>query len=396
MRSQVLGIVSNKSHIRGAYDLFFKAWKLFSSLNEENQYYLPPLYQSTQLKAILSTALKCILAREMNMIRGNADNMGHVVLGGVEGAGKTTVMRAIAIGTSALLERMIPITHDFFPKDDASNVPPSEIISKAFQLYYPESLIREEERSINLFYRMNHDVLLILDEFQHVFIFQENDRFAAGKLAAEQVHFYSRQYGTYGIIGGSSVDMQKLMFKEGSGETVDRWRRYGYPDFNGSLYAFHTLPCLRSVQELSAYIHIRYPHWEVTEGDIAQILCYTGGVGRWVHDLWNDCKLVLEPIQDRVQFDTTILVRNNVYRRVLQHKFVDNPNSRQLIVYLCCNNSPTFVGSTNSVSDCGGVEKCLVLQALRAANVEYPSNVIEVTQSTFRNNPEQSGCLRSV
>ena len=79
--------------------------------------------------------------------------------------------------------------------------------------------------------------------------------------------------------------MQSLLFRDFS-DAPDVWRPLGYPSFNGSLFVFHYIAPLRSAPNLARFVAARYPDWVLDEHSIRVLLCYTGGIGRLVHQVW--------------------------------------------------------------------------------------------------------------
>lgn len=413
LRNTVLSKVSGTTPA-SAISSFFEAWDIFSTLHHKHLFYLPPLYKSKTLVSIMDDCLDSILSREARYVYGSNDNIGHAVLGGVEGAGKTTIMRALALGTSALLQRMIPVTHDY---QDFKL--PSLVITDAYNIIHSSalppppliSIINNETKSashdllvqhdnsidnieknivatpaahmdpIELFQQHDQELLLFVDEFQHVFQFPENPHWEKGQQAAIEVHRYARLHGTYVIISGSTVDMRNLMFKSGMDDTTDIWRKRGFPDYNGSLFKFRTIPALRTTAELSSYLTIRYPLWELSTVDTSNILYLTGGIGRWVHEIWDLCRRRLEPVNGRhhlLSFE--ILEEKTSFRKFLPERFLEDAANRCLIVYLARCGAPTFDQTGKNLLSCGGVDRIALINALQLAGVSSPSALLDTAQ----------------
>lgn len=378
LRNNVAKRLHEKKLLAAAEPYFFDAFDAFSKLPSHHEFFLPPLYKSDHLRSILQSGIKSLLLREVGEINGSDNNVGHLVLGGVEGAGKTTLMRALALGAAALLKKMIPICHDYLDFKT-----PQEVIWEALKIYHSRESADQEEPLDVLNNSLNQEAFLLLDEFQHNFCFQGDPHEKAGKHAAITFHRYSRTSGTFGVIGGSSVDMHLLMFKHGSGEDTDHWRKRGYPDFNGTLYELHTVPALRSVQELEAYIRVRYPLWGLSEEEVSRLLAYTGGIGRLVHKVWTDCRYCQELTEtdDRYHLCTEDRLRPcTSYRKISYDRFLEKPENRQLIAYLLLTAQPEN-GTSGYILNCGGVYKTLLLLALEKAGVESPIAVVREAQA---------------
>lgn len=380
-RQEVHDVIQRNGSALPAYSYFFKTWQKLSELMPNHTYYVPPLYVSSELREILCCAIRELIMRESRQKVGCDINIGHLVLGGVEGAGKTTILRAICFACAVLLKRMLPITHDFTDKHSQ----PSQILKEAFSVYFPELPSHNNSYSdpIDWFQAVEHDVVLLLDEFQQLFLHPEHPNFLLGIAATNETHKYSRRYGTYGIIGGSTHDMKTLMFRNSIDSTADFWRRYGYPDFNGTLYRFHKVPAIRTVEELTDYIQRRYPNWILTSSEVAQLLYYTGGIGRWVHDCWKVTIHVIEPNENHEYTFLSISRLENCmdYRKVLPEQFVEDQERRQLVVYLSQFGPPTFHPTTSELQSCGGVSKILLFAALSEMGVKSPTTVLEDAQA---------------
>jgi hypothetical protein len=371
-------LLQNGKPLSSAEPFFFDAWKIFSTFPPGDDCYLPPLYKSNHLNSILKAGVKCLLEREVGRINGCDNNVGHLVLGGVKGAGKTTLMRALALGAAALLQKMIPISHDYlkFKK-------PEELIWESLLIYcsvQPDS----EVDPLDVLSDHSREAFLLLDEFQHNFRFDADTALLDGKDAAVTFHRYSRTYGTYGIIGGSSVDMHSLMFKQGRGEATDYWRQRGYPDFNGTLYELYTVPALRTAESLKDYIQVRYPLWELAEKELSLLLAYTGGIGRWVNKVWDCCCYDQERLgvgDGRYRLcDEEHLRQCTSYRKMKYGELLDNADNRELIAYLLLVAQPGKDPHGNIIN-CGGVERALLLQELKRVGISSPSEVVRAAEA---------------
>jgi len=374
IRDEVQNFLSNgKKRIVDAKRCFLNVFEIFSNFPSDHDYYLPPLYKSGALGSILDTAIKRLLQREVGMITGSHNNRGHLVLGGVEGAGKTTLMRALALSSAALLEKMIPICHDYL-----SFKKPEDILWEALGVYY--SVEPDCERDpLEVLVDLDQEAFLLFDEFQHNFRFADDPSWLTGRDAAITFHRYSRTWGTFCVIGGSSVDMHSLMFQQGRGESTDHWRKRGYPNFNGTLYELYTVPALRTADALEAYVRTRYPLWDLENQDVSLLLAHTGGIGRWVHVVWEE-SLIENPDPDNKEkiplCSADCLRACTAYRKVKHEKVLECADNRELIAYLLITAQPQ-IDALGNISHCGGVDKVLLRQALTAVGVASPSDVIE-------------------
>lgn len=71
--------------------------------------HMHPLHMSPLYLSEVSSTLSRIWLRKIGRIAGEYDNNGHLVVGGVEGVGKSTFMQAIALAVTVLLDKMVPL-----------------------------------------------------------------------------------------------------------------------------------------------------------------------------------------------------------------------------------------------------------------------------------------------
>ena len=379
LRRRVQTVLVQNTRLADAVPHFFACWEIFSKLSTDDVHYLPPLYTSEGLKTILNYGIEGLLRREVQIVTGCDNNLGHLVLGGVEGAGKTTLMRALALSAAALLKRMVPISHDYLQFQA-----PEALIWQAIRLYNPEESQTSDLDPVDVLHSNGYEAFLLLDEFQTTFRCPENPEMKQGVDATNTFHRYSRTHGTYGIISGSSVDMHSLMFAEGFGGSIDVWRKYGYPNFNGTLYGLHNVPALRTAAELAAYLQIRYPMWKLADNDISLLLEHTGGIGRWVHTVWEKCSKY-NPVRSAdgegyLLCDEDALQACKAYRKVKYERVLEEPDFRELVSYLLVSAQPGRDANGNIIN-CGGIEKALVTFALGEVGVRSPSTVLNQAQA---------------
>jgi hypothetical protein len=375
-RSNVSYVIQNRTTVKECCKYFFLTWETLTSLLPNHPYYLPPLY-TKDLNDSLESSLKELLLREVQEKFGSDINIGHIVLGGVEGAGKTTFLRALAFAIAILLDRMIPITHDF----STQIVTPSEVLKTVYPIWNSDS--DEDSDPLLMFQKTGHDVALLFDEFQDLFLHSQHPFFLTGLKGTQQMHYYSRTYGTYGIIGGSTFDMRSLMFRNKTHPMKDIWCGYGYPDFNGTLYQFHQIPALRTSEDLKEYIQKRYPKWNLSSADISQLLFHTGGIGRWIHDCWKETVYSIEPDNngDYSFLSLQQLKRTTGYRKISPEAFIETEDERKLIVYLSEFAAPIYHEDTKQLESCGGIDRTFLLEGLRNAGVESPTSVLYNAQA---------------
>lgn len=285
---------------------FQRVWKTCSELPASHAFFVPPLYETADLAELLRQAVTGLFLRERGIITGQGNNVGHLVLGGLEGTGKTTIARALSVGAAVLLDYLVPITWSY--EDDpelqsgGSGKPFSirqmlarvswclESDTLSFSTIHDVPTSDGPNRGINAAVqgmasaRHSHAPFFVLDELNVLFV--ESQAAATNRApVCNELCAACRIGRSFAVITGSSSSMQSLLFQDFS-DTPDVWRPLGYPSFNGSLFVFHCIAPLRSAPNLARFVAARYPEWVLDEHSVRVLLCYTGGIGRLVHQVW--------------------------------------------------------------------------------------------------------------
>lgn len=175
---------------------FHNVWHVLSAAPVDPLWYVPPLYADAELTGTLTDIVVEVVQRERGgHIAGPTTNVGHIMLGGIKGAGKTMLLRAVAIAAAVLLERMVPVTHVFtYPALDFSlvcllanahaamgadaqdaDVHARDAAALAAAVAGTDSYTNEGLAcAVAALQHERHDVLLLLDEFQCVFGLHEH------------------------------------------------------------------------------------------------------------------------------------------------------------------------------------------------------------------------------
>lgn len=238
--------------------------------------WLPPIYRDENLDRIVDEYVDGVFQREVSL--SDSDNTGHIVLGGLEGAGKTTILHAFAAAACVLFRKMTPVYWNYKIDDSTPTILhfPSTLLVEQFSLS-PE--LRGLKQICQTLCKANILPLLIIDEFQAVY---KRDGQTERRVAiAYEMSSFARQYRTFCVIAGSSAYMRSMLFRSHTDGEKDKWE--DFEDFNGSLFSIYYIPALRMKEALGDYISLRYPDWKLTTEQIEQLLCSTGGIGRFVH-----------------------------------------------------------------------------------------------------------------
>ena len=371
--------------VGGAEELsreFRAVWAVLAQACPKSWLYVPPIYEDATLQCVLTTAITQVCQRERGHMTGSTNNVGHVVFGGVEGTGKTTLLRAIVIAVAVLLRSMVPITHTFSEDDNATL--PALLISRAAVALHGGAAVDLSggdtqgglALALGALRKGGHEVLLAVDEFQHVFALEPEATRRNRTVVASHVKTLSRSHGTYGIIAGSSADMRELMFRSGDIEEPDPWRRAGFPDFNASLYTLYEVPALRSVDSLRGFLTARYPAWEVDAQDVAELLYWTGGISRCINTAWENSgtPTAATPLRGVAVGLCALRTADGTdgTRRLLPSSVFDNPAARVAVTAIVMQNEGAVAADTardRHTLACIGMPRSMLLQVLRSMGV---------------------------
>jgi hypothetical protein len=174
LRDEMLAeLAKSDSSVDRVYAIFREVWNALAAAPENHTLHVPPLYLDDALQRLLRHLVTSLHSRELLHVCGSTENVGHAVLGGVEGTGKTTLLRAVTIAVAVLFDRMVPVTHTFTA--DVPTILPSSLIRDVrAELGQPIDAAAgafddAAQWELGRLRAGGHDALLVLDEFQHVF-----------------------------------------------------------------------------------------------------------------------------------------------------------------------------------------------------------------------------------
>lgn len=301
-------IDSNHNTIDLTLEVFRKLWLALGSLKEAHILYIPPIYQnSAPVNKILKKMILQIRCRENNVTFFDAC---HPIIGGVEGTGKTTLMKALAIAVAICSKSYFLAYIDCCKLKKYSNavLDPYDVIaeiilrirsniyagsfgdgsfSDAVKRFRTASLTLEQLIS-QLCKKYNFYMGIIVDEVQDLFISNAPSGDATVCALYQYQDFARKHVNALLVLTGSSADIRNLLFGK-----LDRNPVYqNYPNFNRTLMTFYPVGAVRDRGELAEYLKCRYPQ-KMAQYDspssaaavayVAEVLHYTGGIGRGIN-----------------------------------------------------------------------------------------------------------------
>lgn len=320
-RQEYHSTFSNKENLTSKrediFDLFRKLWSVLCSLAPDHCLYLPPIYSTPKIKKIFQEFIESYLLRE----QGETLDSGNMVLGGIEGIGKTTVAKAMILAVNLLSVRYILLFFDYkYIEVDRELLPSIDDLVNEFHLRWADCNFEAEHRFGSLPMvkkRILDDVLndlwqngegigigCVIDEVQELYHSTSGDsKIASSNNGVSKKFNLLRRIETFGrrfpraffVLTGSSSDLHYALFQKGKNEVGEY-----IVDFNRSLSDFYHVEALRSTELLREYLKQRYGMKDQSESELCHLLYCTGGIGRKIHNLVLRQRMLFTPLSEEV------------------------------------------------------------------------------------------------
>eukprot|EP00762_Andalucia_godoyi_P008049 ANDGO_02219.mRNA.1 hypothetical protein len=271
------------------------------TLSIDHPLYLPPIYEqsNSMLSDLLTQLVRMVLQREWN--RERSFDTDHAIIGGVEGTGKTTIVKALAVAVAACSSTF------FLVYVDCKSPYDRPVALKWLSLLFREVFVRQRGSNFNQVFghrlddlnnavhllkdwdlrkvvgKLPFSVGIIVDEVQSLFVpgvVDPNDVCVAA--IAELEYFAKHVPGSLAILTGSSANLRSMLF-----ESMRDPRYSRYADFNKSLCQYYHVAAIRDCAQLKSYMKCRYGR-EFSDEEVSEAMHFTGGIGRAVHNRVSD------------------------------------------------------------------------------------------------------------
>jgi hypothetical protein len=221
---------------------------------------------------------------------GEKISTGNLILHGVKGVGKTTLLQAASIFAWFELD-MLAVAWNYEGQADPTH--PYRLIPYALELARPDTpLSRTESYVRQAIDRKLQGIILLLDEINDIFDPQVSPAVNLDIMSYLLELSKSRRYGI--ILTGSSSRLRQLLFHCPS------------KSLNSTVFGFVNVTPVREVSSLSKFIARRFPS-QRHHHHVATIFALTGGVGRKV-DLYFSGRLdLLSTVVVKLQEDPVFL-----------------------------------------------------------------------------------------
>ena len=275
-----------------AFNNFLALWDFLGT--EEGLHLLPPLYlDNPVLEHLLRHFVEHFRLRE----RGQTFQQGNIILGGVEGTGKTTLGKAMVLAVAICSNEYLLMYYDY-KSCDAEHLP--TVLHLCQELLYrletrdfegdfgsKSGVVSDEIKNLDLkrcmsMIRMkfNMGVGAVVDEVQTVITPCANPDLLKKRISVMTcLEYFARNCSrAFIVITGSSANLRSRLFAHSRSDHLA-----DFPDFNNSLSEFFSVPALRDIGSLRKYLEKRYPVMAFTDEYVKDLLYCTGGIGRRVH-----------------------------------------------------------------------------------------------------------------
>lgn len=282
LRANVATILNENSEenrtafVRHGFDL----WNEFA--DAPSPFRLPRQYVSKDLLNLFQILLRKLFALEACQFYSEG---GNVVLHGVKGVGKTTVLRVAGVVAACLLNNVLPVYWIFEKTSDVSEISPKQLTHAtrllfntsdldsiiSFDGFVTDTMSAAEsrlEQTVNC-----RKVVFLLDEFINLY--------PANASTVYQFREIAREGGSLFVLTASKFNVRKYIFPSQE-SPFDQTPSIIYPNLNCGLFEVREVRPIRKTADLKEFCRISFPGKTFTEEEAKRIFSFTGGVGRHI------------------------------------------------------------------------------------------------------------------
>lgn len=250
-------------------EIMFKTWYVIHRITKKNRGLLPvpALMTSTQLSQVLETLFSWCFLLETSPNSVQSGN--NILLTGVRGIGKTTIMQGLCSCICVLSKTIVAIYHDY--EKIGNHVHIYDLINSWWKVFSPNDHIQIDPHDcLQSTFEKDKSVVVCADEFQGLYERQSNEQIEKAKQILHDLYLVGKSYGAVAIISGSSSNVRDLAFqRNGLGK--------GYQNFNHTVFQERRLEPLRTQQDFKDFL-LRLPS-PLCNYDPEEVFSATGGIG---------------------------------------------------------------------------------------------------------------------
>lgn len=265
-------------------EIFESIWCSLSKLRIDHTLYLPPLYQKNiMLTNLLQRFVGEIVSRE----NGSMLQSGNIILNGVQGTGKTTLLKAMVIVVAICCEKFFFIYHNFKEGLFTSDQLIKECVyrfqnGKCDGKFGDIAKTYQRDLSVSLepLAKLNIYVGIAADEVQQVIVVDKDLDWRINIMKSLENFARTEMNHVFLILSGSAANLARLLFRSMRPKNLVDFDF----DLNASLCDRYYVAANRNKSSLESYLKDRYPTHVFDSSEICKILMKTGGIGRFVHN----------------------------------------------------------------------------------------------------------------
>ena len=257
---------SSLKEIEKANNVVKKTWELLHNSNKISKY---PFFKSKEVNEIISKVTTNVLDnRSDNPMGGNG---ASVLLTGIRGIGKTTVMKGLCKVFKFLEEKFIGVYFDF--ELSTPGALSAMLLHKATKKGINNLNANMTLKNIiKKLHGEKYQIAMFLDEIQHLYVPKDDNCYPQYIEILREILFIAKcEYKSFGVISGSSAKIRDLAYLK-----TDFAKNGGFPNLNNNVYREINLKPIRDPNELAQLLG------STDENEIKSCFSKTGGVGRSV------------------------------------------------------------------------------------------------------------------
>lgn len=278
IRANVASILTqNSAENRQAFVSYgFDLWNEF--VDAPPPYKLPRPYVSSELTQLFQMLLSKLFALEACSIYPEG---GNVVLNGVKGVGKTTVLRIVGVVAACLLNKVLPVYWIFEKTGDLSQVSPKQLALATRSLFntfdldsiasfdvFVADMMLPAEQKVNC-----RKILFLFDQFTNLYRENIDKVFQFREIARDADSLF--------LLAASKFNVREYIFPSHR-SPLDQTPSMIYPDLNCGLFEVQEVRPIRKTADLKEFCRISFPGKEFTVDEIQRIFSMTGGIRRHI------------------------------------------------------------------------------------------------------------------
>mmetsp|Transcript_14356 Transcript_14356/g.21514 ORF Transcript_14356/g.21514 Transcript_14356/m.21514 type:complete len:726 (-) Transcript_14356:60-2237(-) len=282
--------------------IFKDVWEELTKQPLKSPLYMPPLFLENEM---LSEMVECLV--HLILVRLNSlekFDTGHGIIGGIEGTGKTTIVKALVVAVAICCPTFMIL---YFNYKRASRSPKSLVCEFAIRYYNRDfdgffgdsSTMQSTSQSgysilmkqtvgkvLSVVARGNDEIQgmsvgLVADEFQALLVKGAVFTDERVEVVRQMEEFAKHYIAALVIITVSSSTFRECLYNS----LYPGIDYVNYPDFNKSLFSYFHVAALRTVKELDQFVRKRYSGKPQIFEDkyLAECMHSTGGIGQNIH-----------------------------------------------------------------------------------------------------------------